>query len=227
MRGINMPKFIDLGYGDVDISVLVKKVITESETFHNDSPWWKRSIHVDGLNKDSIVVDIGGYNGIWSYRIAKRYQPRLFIFEPQEWCCVILKELFKDYNANIFNYGLGKKSGDFSVYNFRTDGCSFVRELGGKTRGSKLKLPVVNINDAFNEIGLSNIDVMMVNIEGGEFKLIPYMMKKNIFPKTLMFQSHDIYLIKNLNEEVSKYYTCLWDYGTPLSAWKLKDKTNA
>ena len=82
---------------------------------------------------------------------------------------------------------------------------------------------MVNIKKAFSDIGLSDIDVMMVNVEGGEFELIPYMMSKDIFPKTLMFQSHDIYKIKDLNQEVSKYYTNLWDYGTPLSAWKLKE----
>ena len=190
---------------------------------YKTNPWWERSADLEGINSKSIVVDIGGYTGEWAYRIAKKYNPYLYIFEPQEWCYPVLEEVFKYHKAKIFSFGLGTETGWFPVYNNKSDGCSFEQIIAGETRSSNSTLSMMEIGEIFKYIPLTDIDVMMINIEGGEFELIPHMLKQGILPKQLMFQCHDINKIHDLVQVVKEYYTNVWDYGTPLSLWRLNE----
>lgn len=97
-----------------------------------------------------------------------------------------------------------------------TDGCSFVASEGLTAVGE-----LRDIADVLPELGVTEIDLMLVNIEGYEYTLIPYMLTEGIKPRRLMVQCHDGqddygFLIDLLAES----YTCLWDYGMMLSAWE-------
>lgn len=206
-----------------DLKKIARSIRAESEKNHEPQPWWKQSKELTGITNKSVVVDVGGYTGGWAYGIAKKYNPYLFIFEPQEWCCDIIEEVLNRYKCRVFRFGLGTTSGTYPVYNFRTDGCSFEEVIAGEKRLSNNKLQMVEIGNAFRQIPITRIDVMMVNIEGGEFELIPYMFTQGIFPKQLMFQCHDIYMINDLVRVVREYYSNVWDFGTPLSLWRLNE----
>ena len=34
------------------------------------------------LNENSVVVDLGGYHGIWANQIIQKYNPFVYLFEP-------------------------------------------------------------------------------------------------------------------------------------------------
>ena len=34
------------------------------------------------LNEDSVVIDLGGYTGVWGQQIINKYNPNLYIIEP-------------------------------------------------------------------------------------------------------------------------------------------------
>ena len=51
------------------------------------SEWFKRGgdatfLETHNLNKDSVVVDVGAYTGVWSEKINQKYNPNLIILEP-------------------------------------------------------------------------------------------------------------------------------------------------
>ena len=51
-------------------------------------PWFAEDgdytyrLNYDSLDKNSIVVDLGGYKGQWASDIFSKYQSRVFVFEP-------------------------------------------------------------------------------------------------------------------------------------------------
>ena len=212
-----MPE-ISMTYGSVDTIALAKETRDQAKELYTD--WDKRAVGYDNINSDSVIVDVGGYRGRWSYQMAVRYNPNLFIFEPQPWCCEAMKELLKDYKAQIYPFALGTKKGSFPICNFETDGCSFEEELAGEHRTLGGSLPMRKMSTEFEIIGLDHIDVMHMNIEGGEMTLVPHMLKNNIFPEILLLQHHDPVYTQDMYTMLGKHYDLLYDYGTILSAWR-------
>lgn len=50
------------------------------------------------LTQDSIVLEIGAYKGRWASEMCKRYNPKLYAFEPQLWAYNECVEALKPYN---------------------------------------------------------------------------------------------------------------------------------
>ena len=58
------------------------------------------------LNEDSVVMDLGGYTGIWAQQIIKKYNPNFYIIEPLPEFYNILVDKFKENKkVNLLNVG--------------------------------------------------------------------------------------------------------------------------
>lgn len=197
----------------------VKEAQQSAVQFDND--WDIDAVMWNDLDSNSVVFEIGSFKGRWALQMAQRYNPTLYCFEPQNWCYRVTREVLKNFNANVFNFGLGVQNEKIPMGEFGTDGCSFVRGTRGLGMGE--------IRDIFEVLGVlqvENIDLALVNIEGYEYILLPYMMAKNIKPQKLLIQFHN-YDGRNREQEtrellVKSGYRVMWDYGTVLSAWELE-----
>ena len=59
------------------------------------------------LNQDSVVFDVGGYEGNWASDIFSMYLCNILIFEPVESFFNIIKKRFKqNRKINFFKFGL-------------------------------------------------------------------------------------------------------------------------
>jgi FkbM family methyltransferase len=170
------------------------------------------------LNSKSVVVEIGGYIGRWALQIAERYHPHLYIFEPQPWAAQACGDALGDA-ARVLPYALGDRDGTFPMGAYETDGCSFLRpgDIPGTMR---------EIGQAFKGLGLSHIDLMLMNIEGYEYTLLPYMLELGIRPARLMVQFHPFDDVQQaatarIFERLAALgYTVAWTYGLVLTAWE-------
>jgi hypothetical protein len=60
------------------------------------------------LDKDSIVFDLGGYEGSWSNKINNLYKPALYIFEPVKTYYNNIVQNFKEEpNVNFLPFARG------------------------------------------------------------------------------------------------------------------------
>lgn len=180
--------------------------------------WDKLAIHWPGLNEQSIVFEIGSYKGRWALQMAERYNPELYCFEPQGWACNVTKHVLQKYNAHVFNYGLGVENAIMPMGEFETDGCSFLRDTRRHGVGE-----IRDIVEFIASFDIPVIDVCLINIEGYEYELVPYMLANEIKPKNLMIQFHgealqDLVLRKLIGLD----YVNVWDFGQTLACWKLK-----
>ncbi len=184
---------------------------------HVEHPWDARALDWP-LTSDSVVVEVGGYTGRWALQIAERYAPRLYVFEPQPWAYAVCKEVLGE-RAIVKDYALGTQSAELLMGGWDTDGCSFVKP-GGEHTGWMLEMRTV-----FTALDITHIDLMLMNIEGYEYTLLPYMLGQGILPDRLMAQFHPptpdgVETGQIYARLADAHYTVAWTYGIVLTAWE-------
>lgn len=179
------------------------------------------------LTEESVVVELGGYQGRWAVEIARRYNPRLYVFEPQTWAWERCRATLVDFpKAQVFDYALGVQAGEFPMGDFWTDGCSFVKDAGhGKPMGTGR---MQAIGQTLAGLGLAQVDLLLMNIEGYEYTLLPHMLEIGLVPDVvagLMVQFHDFadghaWQYAVICKQIERHYAARFDFGLTLAGWE-------
>lgn len=151
------------------------------------------------LNKDSIVFDVGGYEGNWSEKINKLYEPNLFIFEPViKYYNLITKNFNDNKNVKIHNFGLSNESKKIKI-NLLDDGSSIF--LGSSNRE---EIDLIDIVDFINQNNIEKVDLLKLNIEGSEYDVLEHLISKDKIKniKNIQVQFHSF--VKNSIERRNK-----------------------
>ena len=172
------------------------------------------------IDAESVVWEIGGYEGRWAAQIPEKYDPHIFIFEPQEWAYRKLVERFEGTKASIFSFGLWTHETKLPLQEFGTDGASVVRH-NGRTAGSG------DFADIFAVLW-SDIDLCLMNVEGAEYVLIPYLLGLNAMEKIRFFwcQFHPTLVIggnrkaEQIFHGMSRTHRLLWSHYPTAVAWE-------
>lgn len=197
---------------------LAQETIAAAQRF--DHPWDERAVDWP-LDQNSVVVEVGGYKGRWALQIAERYQPRLYVFEPQGWAAEVCREVLRGKRAQVFQLALGATSGRMLMGEWETDGCSLVKD------GAEYPAEMVEIGDTFRHLDITDrVSLMLVNIEGYEYTLIPHMLERGILPQRLMVQFHTFadpsgVVTGSIYAALAMLgYRIAWSYGVVLTAWE-------
>lgn len=180
--------------------------------------WDRKALDWPDLTPDSVVVEVGGYKGRWALQIAEHYHPRLYVFEPQPWAFATCEAVLGD-QATVLPFGLGAISDMLPMGEWETDGASFVKH--GEHYGL-----IREISRAFKDHTITTIDLMLMNIEGYEYTLLPHMLSKGILPKRMMVQFHpfadqDGMALAHIHAALDQLgYRIVWTYGVMLTAWE-------
>src|SRR5512135_1596000 len=116
---------IPMSYGHIDLETFIEHTKELARDIYEGHPWEKTAVEWTEINDKSVVVEVGAYHGLWAFRMAERYNPRLFLFEPQPWCESIIRGVMKGYKYKLYPFALGDKTGDFPVFEYENDGCTF------------------------------------------------------------------------------------------------------
>lgn len=181
-------------------------------------PWDKQALEWD-ISAECVVYEVGAYQGRWALQIARRYNPRLYCFEPQGWAVQVCRAVLEPYAAQVFAFGLGNCDAMLPMARYGTDGCEMGKDgaVFGRIR---------DIAKVAQELETPDIDLMLINIEGGEFTLLPHMLQQGVLPRRLMVQFHDYGNPRPQTETrrlLAEKYRVMWDYGTVLSAWEREE----
>ena len=69
------------------------------------------------LDENSLVFDLGGYDGEWSKKIYDKYNCNIFIFEPVEkYYNLILNKFNYTNKIKVFNFGLSNSDTEIDIY---------------------------------------------------------------------------------------------------------------
>lgn len=188
-------------------------------------------LHNHKLDRNSIVVDVGGFNGEWANEIYRRYNSKMHVFEPNPNMLVHLNKAFSDAgNVKIYTYGLSDRDSSSTLL-LRGPGSSIYKHP--KVDIEKQRTADINlrdINKVFTELNLSHVDLIKINIEGGEYPLLYKMIDQRITDRCeqILVQFHEWYPWArwhrwNIGRKLSKTHKREWCYPFIWEKWIRKE----
>mgnify|MGYP001613431320 CR=1 FL=1 len=190
---------------------------------------WKKANGDDTLllnhemTKNSLVLDVGGYKGIWTEKIINKYNCKVYIFEPVKEFIQVLNNKFGDNSkVKIFEFGLGGRT-RIEYISDDDDASSVFRKAGSE------QIKIVNINNFIRENKLTKIDLLCMNIEGGEYELLEALISSGNISKVseLQVQFHrDIPGAKErrriIRKNLSKTHVLIYNFPFIWEKWSLR-----
>ena len=119
------------------------------------------------LNKNSLVIDLGGYLGEWSETIYDKYSCNIYIFEPvQKYYNNIVEKFKNDDKVKVFNLGLSSIDEIVKIKHDNASSSIFIEN------GIEEEIKLVKYYDFIKENNIESIDLIKINIEGSEYELL-------------------------------------------------------
>jgi len=127
------------------------------------------------LNEESVIMDLGGYTGVWAQQMIDKYNPNVYIVEPISSFYNGMVNKFKDNKkVRLLNIGVSNKNKDGVIY-LSGDGTSS-NIKGDQTVNVKFK----DMKTILNEWELDNVDLLQINIEGDEYPLLEHLIETKL-----------------------------------------------
>ena len=174
------------------------------------------------ISSTSVVVDCGGYIGEFASKVSAKANCEIHIFEPVPAFVEVLKDRFRENNrVKIHAYALGSESRELRLI------------LGGEATSEFLSGQSVNCVmksiDRTPIVDIPHIDLFAVNIEGGEYELIPALFEAHILPKVshILVQFHRSgpnYAVRRqeCRELLKLTHIQEWCYDYVWESWRLR-----
>jgi FkbM family methyltransferase len=167
------------------------------------------------LNRDSLVFDVGAYKGEFAYKINKIYGCKVACFEP----------VFETPSADriaVIKIGLSDITRIERIY-LNGDRTS----LYGK--GEFQEIQLVSFWDWYNRTTFTFIDLIKINIEGEEYRLLRHMINTGMVSmfRNIQIQYHDFMpdaakLRDDISEDLGKTHIRRWCYPFIWESWEIK-----
>lgn len=152
------------------LHVLKDEFTVEIDRWFRDSGDETLRIDYPELNEDSIVFDLGGYKGDFAHEINDKYGCTVYLFEPHpEFYNICVERFLSNDKVLPLNYGLSDRDGEFLLSD-SVDGSSFINP--NHKDNDKIKCEIKEIFGVLKRLNVSNIDLMKINIEGGEYPIL-------------------------------------------------------
>lgn len=176
------------------------------------------------LHEHSLVFDLGGYEGQWTSDIFSKYLCNVYVFEPfLPYADYIRERFIQNSKIKVFPFGLGKEEKRLPFY-VNNDASSTFR----RSRVSH-EIEIRRASTFFRDANIARIDLMKINIEGGEYDLLEEILEAGLVTRiqNIQVQFHDFvpngYLkMKKIQEFLSITHQLTYQYEFVWENWKLK-----
>ena len=181
------------------------------------------------LNQDSVVFDIGGYQGNFADQIHNKFNATVHVFEPMK--------QFSDYIGSrfagndkvlVYPVGVGAETKDLTIY-VPNGQDEATLHPGESSIAREEEILVVDVVEVFEKIKVDHVDLMKLNIEGAEFDLLERLLDTGLHKKVtdIQIQYHIIdedseAKRDSISERLSETHECTWNYPWVWENWKLK-----
>lgn len=139
------------------------------------------------LGADDVVVDLGGFRGDFAAEMVARYGCRVLVFEPVP---DFAKQIRTRFSSNplveVYEVGLAAKAQRVA---FHVQGESS-SQFG---QGAATPVTLEPFHDVLRDRGIERVDLLKLNIEGGEYELLDWWLDSAWPQRTrfLQVQFHD------------------------------------
>lgn len=139
------------------------------------------------LGPGSTVVDIGGYLGDFATEITARFSARVHVYEPiPKYCDIIERRLGANPKISIVCAGLGDADELMPM-------CTAGESTSAHQGPADTTVQIRAFDDEMKRLKIEHIDLLKMNIEGGEYALLNHMIDTNWIDRigNLQVQFHD------------------------------------
>lgn len=167
----------------------------------------EKSIYQDiyeRLDPDAVVVDIGAYLGNTSNKICDQIQGKPNNFYMIEACPVNFSEMKKTYGHvgfNLYNLAISDQDGETEIYSANHPNLSgssqsnslyrqFVEDKKWADSVNKHRVSTMTLDSFVKLANLAYIDLLKINCEGGEYKILDDRPKALDNTKLIYLQLH-------------------------------------
>lgn len=178
------------------------------------------------LTKESIVFDVGGYQGDFAAAVHERYGCKVYIFEPvPEFYQKVVIRFQGNPKIICLNYGLSSADGWLDI-GVAENASSFASP---HAKGARQRVQVRAVVECIRELGIDWIDLMKINIEGGEFDVVPAIIESGDINKVQYLQvqfhnfvDHAASRRAAIRTQLANTHREMWNYEFVWESWKLK-----
>lgn len=174
------------------------------------------------LRKGSIVYDVGGYIGEWAEAVDRRFGCHIEIFEPiKKYADLLVAKFAGNKDIVIHDFGLGGKNEKLRI--------SLENEASSVFKQSA-ESELVQIRRVSQHLYHEHIDLMKMNIEGGEFGLLNDLINSGKITSidNLQIQFHDFAPNAKserlkLQRKLSLTHSLTYNYPFVWENWRLRN----
>jgi FkbM family methyltransferase len=183
------------------------------------------------LPDGAVVVDVGAYVGEWSQRIVDRAAGQgravsVHAFEPEPHAMKQLrKQLGDDPRVVLHPFGLGGVDREERIAIGGPGSSVFVDPATPGFLGD-IGIELRDAADVLDELGIERIDLVKINIEGGEYELLDRLHDTGWLARTrtVLVQFHefgpDAYRGRRRNRrQLGETHQCTWCYRWVWERW--------
>lgn len=181
------------------------------------------------LTKDSVVFDLGGYEGQWTNDIYSRYHCKIYCFEPVVAFYNNIKNKFIDnQDIMVYNFGLAGKNSKEKILIDKNSSSIYK-----KTGDSFEEIQLYDVASFLLNNNINAIDLMKINIEGGEFDLIERLLDTGLIKnvKNIQIQFHEFVpdakrKMNIIKQRLAETHYPTYQYVFVWENWKLRENNN-
>jgi FkbM family methyltransferase len=178
------------------------------------------------LSSSSVVFDVGGYNGDFAQAIHARYGCIVYLFEP-------VPEFFRRcvdrFSGNpkiiCLNFGLSDADGLVDI-RLAENASSFDASV---KNSETQKVVLRSVNAVIAELAVEEIALFKINIEGGEYAVLPALVANGDILRVvdLQVQFHDFVaqassLRQGILEDLARSHSRTWNYTFIWENWHIR-----
>ena len=176
------------------------------------------------LTHNSLVFDLGGYHGDFAAAVYERYGCKVYIFEPvPEFHQKCVTRFQGNHQIVCLNFGLSSADGWLDI-GLAENASSFASP---HAKGAVQRVQVRSVIECIRELGVDHIDLMKINIEGGEFDVVPAIIESGDIRKVqyLQVQFHNFvdHAAKRrvaIRTQLANTHMEMWNYEFIWESWK-------
>ena len=215
-----------------DVARSVARLIYLTPSQKRVLPWFKingdQTLRLNyDLNESSVVFDLGGYEGQWTSDIYSKYCCVVYCFEPvKEFADALSLRFARNKKIHIFQFGLSNEDKNARMTLAKNSSSTFKILKKNPTEEVVLKKAVSFMQE--NKINM--VDLMKINIEGGEYDLLDHFLDSGFVLniKNLQIQFHDFVpkaemRMARIQEGLAKTHRLTYQFPFVWENWELKN----
>jgi FkbM family methyltransferase len=194
----------------IDEKTRVQLEINDKIQSQRVAPWFKvkgdETLRLSySLHESSLVMDVGSYEGDFTASISERYHCYVHAFEPVPVFYKKIKKRFKGKDK-IFTHCMGLSNVTKKERISLIDNASSVFVKSSNSVSIQLK----NIAEFLEEHHIKKVDLLKLNVEGGEYDILEGLIEQNkiTYFENIQVQFHD-FVIPNAKERMNKIQQAL------------------